>query len=351
MVGGSILFKFSGSKTQSALVSKKTFVQVQQAKTIESTALLSFKANLEAIEEGIVGSKISGQVIRLFFEDGDRVSQGATLVALDDQDLNNQLQVAEINMQKMETTLESSQRSYDRIKALFESGAKSKSDYEDAETALKTARANLEAEKVTIQGINNSLANCVIKAPISGKVEEKNVSLGQYVSPGTQLAKVKNTSSLKAVIQLKQSDMDKVQVGQQATLKMSKTDKEGYTGVVKNIAGSADSSTRVFDCQIQIDNAQGKLRPGTFGYVELDSGQKSQMVTIPLAALVGSNGSYSVFTVEEGVARKRSVSVGEIQSDVVQIVSGLKAGENVIITNLNSLQDGDAVEFEGQEAK
>ncbi len=346
---GIIVYKHSGAKKQSEQASSnKVAVQVQPAKTMESTSALSLKANLAPVEKGIVGSKMSGQVVRILFEDGDMVSQGQALIALDDQDLRNQLQSAEINLQKLQATLDSSQRSFDRSKALFDSGAVSKSTIEDAETALKLARASVDAEQVSIQSINNSLNNSVLRAPISGEVDEKNVSLGQYVSPGTVLATVKNTTSIKAVVQIKQSDLDKVKVGQKATLKLSKDNADTYEGIVKNIDASADSSSRVFDCQIEIDNTAGKLRSGVFGYIEIANEQKKEILAIPLAALVGNEGSYSAFTMEENVARKHSVSIGEIQNDMVEVITGIKAGENVIVSNLNVLQDGDAVELEGQ---
>ncbi len=348
VVGGISVFKHSGAKNQSVQAFNKVAVQVQQAKTVESTSALSLKANLAPVEKGIVGSKISGQIVRILFEDGDMVSQGQALIALDDEDLRNQLQAAQINLEKLQATLDSSQRSFDRTKALFDSGAASKSAIEDAETALKLAKANLQAEQVNIQSINNSLNNSVLRAPISGEVNEKNVSLGQYVSPGTILATVKNTTSIKAVVQLKQSDLDKVKVGQKATLKLSKDDANTYEGIVKNIGASADASARVFDCQIQIDNADGKLRSGVFGYIEIANEQKKEILSIPLAALVGKEGSYSVFTIENNVARKHSVSIGEIQNDVTEVISGIKAGENVIVSNLNGMQDGDAVEISGQ---
>jgi len=348
VVGGIGVYKNSGTTNQSVQASNKTAVQVQQAKTVESTSALSLKANLEPVEKGIVGSKISGQAVRILFEDGDMVSQGQALIALDDQDLRNQLQAAEINLQKLQATLDSSQRSFDRTKALFESGAASKSTMEDAETALKLAQASVAAEQVNIQSIYNSLNNSVLRAPISGEVDEKNVSLGQYISPGTVLATVKNISSIKAVVQLKQSDLDKVKVGQKATLKLSKADTNAYEGIVKNINASADASARVFDCQIQIDNTDGKLRSGVFGYIEITNEQKKEILGIPLAALVGNEGSYSVFTIENNVARKHSVSIGEIQNDVAEVLSGIKAGDNIIVSNLNALQDGDIVEINGQ---
>ncbi len=325
-----------------------TAVNVQSAKTMEVSSVLSFKANLEPIEKGIVGTKIAGQVVQILFDDGDTVAQGQQLVALDDKDVRIQLQSAEINLQKLQTTLDSSQRNYDRVKALFDSGAISKAAFEDAETAIKMAKSNIETAQVSILGINNSLNNLIICAPISGKIDEKNVSLGQYVTPGTILCKVLDTSSILAVIQIKQSDLAKVKVGQKANLKLSKNDTESYEGRIESIDVSANTASRVFNCQIRVDNKNAALRPGIFGYVELANDKKKVILGIPLSALVGTEDSYSVFTMDNGLARKHPVKIGEIRNDMVEITEGLKEGAKVIVTNLNSINDGDAVKVIGQ---
>jgi len=331
-----------------AAAGNKTVVEVQQAKTIENASVLTFKATLEPVDEGIVSGKISGKVVKILFEDGKKVSQDEPLVMLDDQDLRNQLKSAETNLQRLEINLESAQRDYDRNKQLFDNNAIAKSDFENAETALKTAKVDLESANVNIESLKDSLENFIIRAPISGTVDEKSVNLGQFVTPGAVLAKVKNTYSLNAVIQLKQSDLDKVKVGQKATLKLSKEDTAGYKGVVKAIDVSANVAARVFDCKVQIGNEAGKLHPGGFAYVEIPVDKKREMVAIPMEALTGSEGNYSIFTVENGVARKRIVTIGEIHDNMAEVISGLKAGEKVIVTNLNTLQDGDAVAVNGQ---
>jgi len=340
-----------GEKQTSTMVSNSATVEVKQVQLVDWASTLTYKANLEPLEEATVSNKVSGQVVQVLFEDGDKVSQGQALISLDVESLQNQLQAAQISLQKLQLLLNTAQNSYDRTKTLFDSGALSKTDFENAESGLKTAQANVQAEQVSIDSINISVNNSMIRAPISGEVSNKNVNLGQYISPGTVLANINNNSSIKSVIQLKQSDLSKVQVGQKVTWKASQDDKTGYEGVVKTIAASAGSSSRLFDCQIQLDNPDNMLHSGVFGYIQISGGKEKQIISIPLAALTGSEGNYSVFTIENNVARKHSVSIGEIQNDMAEVTSGLQAGANVIITNLNTLQDGDAVQVKGQGAE
>jgi RND family efflux transporter, MFP subunit len=344
-----IAFKMVNGKENSAIqASNITTVQATQVQLTDSASVLYFKATLEPVEEAVVSSKISGQAVKVNFEDGDRVSEGQVLVSLDDQSLQNQLQAAQINLRKLQTTLKSMQRTYDRSKTLYESGALSKSEFENTEADLSMAEANVETEQVNIAEINNSISNSVLRAPISGEIAEKNITLGQYANPGTVAAKIKNDSTIKAAINLKESDLNKVKTGQKVMLKLSKEDPNGYEGIVKVIASSADSASRVFSCLVEVDNSEGKLHSGVFGYIEIPDQGQGQILAIPLGALSGTEGNYTVFVLENNMARQRSVDIGEIQNNQAEVRSGLSTGETVIITNINTLQDGDPVQIEGQ---
>ena len=340
-----------GNKPQITQEPQSTTVQIQMAKKMSLSSVLSFKANLEPVEEGIVGSKTAGQVTRILFENGEQVAQGQALAILDDQDAKNQLRIAQIDLQKLEISLDAAQKNYDKTKVLYEAGAFSKIELEESERVLKTAQADYELKQVEIETISNSLNNTVLRAPISGEISAKNITVGEYVSPGAVLAKIKNTSSIKAVIQLQQSDLAKVSIGQEVTLKISQNDGAGYKGTVKSMVKSANASTRVFDCQVQMNNAEGRLYPGTFGYVEIPDPEKKECMVIPLAALAGNEGNYSVFTVQENIARRRSVGIGVIHNELVEVLTGLQAGEEVIVTNLNALADGYFVKVTEQGAE
>jgi len=350
LAGGGILFSKVAHKKApvTANMDNVTSVKVEQAKTSENPVILSYKATIEPVDEGVVSSKIAGRVVRILFDDSQQVSQDEPLIQLDDQDLRDQLNTAEANLQNLNINLETAQRNYDRNKQLFEQGAIAKADFESVETALKTAKANLNSSLVNIDSLKHSLANAVIRAPISGIIDNKSVNLGQYVSPGTELAKVKNVSSVYATIQVGQSDVKYITAGQKAQVKLGQNDSTIYEGVVKMINVSADSSARVFNCKVQINNPNQDLHPGVFANVEVATDQKKNLIAIPVNDLTGSEGEYSVFVLENGVARKRSISIGRIIQNLAEVTSGLQEGEQVIVTNLNTLQDGDKVTVNGQ---
>ena len=339
---------FAAKKPAMNMPAAASAVTVETAKVELTNSIggLTYKANLEPAEEATVSCDVSGQVTRVSFEDGDKVTQGQALAYIDDADLQNQLKTARIDLNKLQIELDSAKSNYDIAAQLYKEGAYSKTSYDDAMRSYKTVLANVELQKVTIQDITNSLNDCVIKSPITGEIDDKNITVGQYLNPGTIIGSVNNSSSIKAEIQLQQEDLEKVAVGQEVILKLNENDTVTYKGVVETIADSANSQTRVFDCLIKIDNTAGKLNSGIYGYIQIPSKDNKQVLAVPMEAVTGSEGAYSVFKYEDGAAHQTNVVIGEITGKMVEIRSGLKEGDTIITTNLDSLQDGDKVAVE-----
>lgn len=363
------------NKNREAKVRQTVTVITQKAKTEKFETSLLFKAALEPVEEGVVSSKLSGKVVQVFFDNSTSVSRGDPLIKLDDQELRNQLQNVRSQLQasqsqlqtaiagvpKVRANLEYAQQNYSSIKTLFEQGAVTKLEYDNAKASLEAANADLSSSlanlntlkanvgsvKANIDSLNDSLANTVIKAPISGIMDGKSVNVGQFVSPGTALAKVKNVSLIDAVIQVEQSDLKYVKIGRRAQIKID-GDAKIYEGTVKNINLTANPSARNFDCRIEVNNKDLALRPGVFAKAEISKGNQVQAIAVPLSAVMGDDGNYFVYVAEKGTARQKTVSIGEIGKDVAQVKSGLQPGEQIIITNLNTLQNGDAVKVADQ---
>lgn len=349
----------------------KVYVKATVAGNVNEQAVISYKASLEASEEGIVSGKVSGKVVQVMFENGQYVTQGDPLIKLDDQEIRNniassqaqlnasesQLVSAQTGLQKMQLTVENAVRTYDRTKELFDGGAISKVELESAETTLsnakidletakaniETAKANLATAQVDLNNLTDSLANTTITAPITGILDEKSVSLGQYANMGVVLAKVKAISPIYAVIEVDQNHISSLQVGQSAKVTVGSNAVKDYDGIIKSLEASADAASRVFKCNVEVANPDQALKPGIYAKVDIVSDQTSEVIAVPTDALSGNPGNYTVFVIDQGVARNRIVSIGKISKGLVEIKDGVKNGDSVIITNVNTLQDGDAV--------
>lgn len=357
LIVGVAIFRGKKTNTVAAATPNKASVKVSQVNNVAKDSTISLKASLEASEVGIVSGKIGGKVVQVMFENGKYVSQGDTLIKLDDQDIKNNIVYSEsklislqISLGKMQTSMENAQRSFNRTKELFDQGAISKVDLETAETTLKNAKddleltkANINTAQIELKNLKDSLANTIITAPISGLMDEKGVNLGQYANMGVILGKVKNISPIYAVIEVDQNDLSSFKVGQSAKVKIGSNDLKEYDGMIKTIEVSADTSSRVFECKVQVDNQDQSLKPGIYANVDIIGNQKGETLAVPTDALSGTQGDYTVFVNDNGTARKHIVSIGEITKALVEIKSGIQKGDSVIITNVNTLQDGDAV--------
>ncbi|EGW39579.1 efflux RND transporter periplasmic adaptor subunit [Desulfosporosinus sp. OT] len=344
-------------QSQATVANNKVAVEVISPQAVVQGSGLSFKATLEANQEGIVSSKNSGRVIDILFDDGRQVTQGEPLVILDDQDNKNQiksaesqLEVSKASLQKTEASLENTQRTYDRTKELVEQGAAAQAELDNAETSLKmikadiaSSQANIQAAQTNIDNLNTTLSDMTIRAPITGVIDGKNVSIGQYLSPGTVLGKVKDISLINAVIELDQALIQTVKIGQKASLKLNEDDPNTYEGVVKSINTSADPSSRAFKVKVQLDNKKLSLRPGVSAKVMLMDDAKVQKFAIPVALISGKEGNYSVYINDNGTVRKRAVTVGTLINNQAEIKSGLQGNEAIISTNLNMIQEGDQI--------
>lgn len=376
VVGGAIVVKgkvFSGKKdtTTTAVAASKTSVSAQTVKSMEKDSGDTYKATLEAYQQGIITSKLSAKVLTVSIENGQYVNAGDTIATLDDQDIQNNIKSAQAQLQvteqqlssqqaaldKYKINLDDAQRNYDRQKALFEGKVISQSDFDAAEKTLnnakadynsglagiESAKANIAAQNVTIANYQDNLKNTIIKAPISGVISDKSLNIGQMASQGSTLAKINDISSVYATIQVPQEKISDIKIGQPATVTLDGIDTT-YSGTINNIDVSADTTSRVFNCKIKLDNSDKSLHPGVFAKVNLVSDQKTEVVTVPINALVGNEGDYSVFINDNGTAKKQKITIGETNENDVEITSGVQDGDVVICSNTGSLQDGDEVE-------
>jgi RND family efflux transporter MFP subunit len=350
-------FGAKGNQSKATATSNKVAVTVIKPKEMAQGEGTSYKATLEADQEGIVSSKNGGKVISILFKDGKQVAKGEALVILDDQDIKNQLKVAEsqlevakASLQKPEASLENTQRSYDRTKTLVEQGALAQVELDNAETSLKmikadiaASQANMQAAQTNIDTLNTTLADMTIRAPIAGVMDGKNVNLGQFLAPGNVVGKVMNISIINAAIEIDQALIKTIKIGQKANVKLNEDDPNTYEGVVKSINTSADSSSRAFKVKIQLDNGKLSLRPGVSAKVVLMSDTKVQKFAIPVELITGKEGNYSVYINDNGIVKKRAVTVGNLVNNQAEINSGLQGDEAIISTNLNMIQEGDEI--------
>lgn len=281
---------------------------------------------LQADEMVQVKPEIEGRVARVAFREGDAVTKGDVLFELEGAKLRAAAAAAEALAFKAQNNLQ-------RSRQLREQHTISQQELDDLEAGYKEARALwvLASER---------LADATIHSPLTGFISERLVSEGQYVEKGQTLVTVVDSDPMKIEFAVPERHLAVVQDGQEVTVLVAAVPDRSFTGRVFFIDPRVDASTRTVKLKAQIPNPDGALRAGLFANAELIVGRREQAVVVPEQAVVPAIDKLTVFVVQDGVAKRRQVTVGARLAGQVEITSGLQPGETVVIAGQQKLQDG-----------
>lgn len=303
-------------------------VTVAEVRTQLLTETLSTTGSLRANEYVAVTSEVSGKVREIRFEEGRRVAAGELLVKIDDSELLAQLERARFRVAL------AAQREAQQKKLLAE-GILSQEEY-DRQLSEKNV---FEAEQRLIE---TQLKKTEVRAPFGGTLGLRDVSLGAFLSPQTRITTLQDIQPIKLDFSLPEKYAGLVRVGQQVTFRL-KGDQTARTARIFAIEPTVDLETRSLLLRAESPNPDGSLLPGAFADVEVAVRSKSDALAVPAIAIVPELGGKKVFVVENGVAQPRSVETGIRTDELVEITSGLAAGEKVITSGLLQVKPGSTV--------
>lgn len=282
-----------------------------------------------------VNSQVTGTLLAVVAEEGDRVRRGQPLARVDDRELRAQFEAAEAAHQVAAAA-------YDRASQLRERRVITLPEYERERTAEAATRAQLDQ-------IRTRLAHTVIDAPVDGVVTEKRVEAGDLVGAQTRLFTVADISTLVVRVGVSELDVVRIDVGDPVSVMLDAFPGRGFPGAVRRVFPTADPGTRLVPVEVALDGSHAAaVRPGFLARVTFEVGAHDDVLLVPASALVGAGGTQSVFVLENGTAVRRTVTTGVTSEGRVQIVSGLAAGERVVTRGNNMLRDGMAVRIVNQ---
>lgn len=277
-------------------------------------------------------SENAGRVSKIFVEEGDHVKKGQILARIDAEILNTDRETAE-------ATLQNALRDEARYSSSFKTGGVTQQQLDQAKLAVKNARLRLQASQRRVSDAN-------IKSPINGIVNKKYIEVGAFVTAqGTQLFELVDVSRLKLKVNVNESQVARLKLGDEVQIKSNVFPTEDFKGKVTFIAPKADNSLN-FPIEIQVENNKpNTIKAGMYGTAIFKFPAQVPAITVPRGAFVGSVSSNEIFVLENGkTARTRKVVAGRILGDKVEILEGLKEGETVITSGQINLIDGSLVE-------
>lgn len=284
-----------------------------------------FTAQLEAKVVNNITAQAGGRLKQLLVKVGDRVGAGQAVARME------ATQAAQAQIQ-----LADAKTNFARMDELYKVGGVSKAQWEQAKSAVDQAKL----------AYGNAAENTVLRSPISGFVTAKNYDNGDMTSPQLPVVVIQQIAPVKAVIGVSEQYYSYLKKGAAATLSVDALGEETFSGIVTNIFPTLDPVTHTVSAEIEVANKDLKLRPGMYARVHLDFGTK-EALTVPDKAIVRQAGSGAryVYVFSGGKAVYRAVELGQQQGDLYEVVSGLNAGDQVIISAPSNLKNGLSVKL------
>ena len=294
---------------------------------------------LAAVRGVTVGADLPGIVDQILFESGDWVREGQTLAILDTR--QEQAQMAAAEAQRVLARL-----NFNRMQELLDQRVISKAEYDSATAQSRETEARVAEIRAAIE-------RKTIRAPFSGMLGIRQVNKGQYLAGGDPLVTLQSLNPIYVNVGVPQQAIGQVRVGRAVRITTEHLGNVAFDGRVTAIDSVVDEKTRNIQVQATLANPDGKLRPGMFVQTEMILGANQAVIALPASAISYAPYGDSVFVVSDmkddkgrtyrGV-RQQIVKVGPARGDQIAVLSGIKAGEEVVTSGLFKLRNGAAVQ-------
>ena len=318
-----------------------TTVSAEEARSESWTPLLSAIGTFRAVSGIDVAPQVAGVVAAIHFESGEEVEAGAPLVELDDS-------IDQADLKSGEAQLKKSELDLDRQLELLARGNTPRTNYDAAVAERDTAAATVERTRAVIAQKN-------IVAPFAGRIGQRNVDIGQYVSPGMAMVSLQKLDPIYVDFPMPEQEVDVLEVGQATEVRVDAYPDAVFAGKIASIDAKVNHETRTVLVRAEIGNSDKRLLPGMFANVSVLAGAPQDVVTVPRTAVTYSLYGDSVYVVKAAdgdatVAERRFVRLGTTRDDRVSIDDGVTVGETVIISGQIKLQPNARVTVDNSRA-
>lgn len=281
-------------------------------------------------QESNQSSEISGRIMSVLVKEGSRVGAGQVLATI-------KKDAIEVDVTQAQNNLQNAMIDNQRYENAFKTGGVTRQQLDNSRLQLKNAQAAVRAQGVRVNDTS-------VRAGISGTINKKMVEPGMVVAPGTALFEIVNINSLKLSVLVDESQIGRIALGQEVPIKVNVLPDESFSGRITFIAPKSDASLN-FPVEIEVQN-RGNLKAGMYATAtfKTNNGAETQnMLTVPAEAFVNGVSSGQLFIVNNGTAKLITVQTGKVYGDKVQIISGLKGGEQVITSGQINLDNGSKI--------
>ena len=291
---------------------------------------LTLPAEVEPRENLWLKAEVSGQVVQIMVEEGQLIKKGQVLVQLDDRDYRSRLA-------RIEANYKLAKLDYDRYVALSQQKITSESKKDETEARLK----DLAAQRTEAQlALNRTL----ITSPISGRLNEIKVEVGDLLRPSDDVAQILQFDEVKVTVGVPESDVAAVFDLKEADVIIEALENRSVKGKKIFLSRQPRTLARLYDLELGIPNEDGRILPGMFAKVELVKKVYPAALAVPLYAVITQDNNQFVYVEKNGKVEKRPVELGVLVGWEVHIKKGLNPGDRVVVVGHRFLDDGQAVD-------
>lgn len=341
---------------------------------------------VRARNSSVVAARIMGSIVALHVREGDTVRAGQTLIEIESREAGIQVQKAQAGVRESQEALEEVDRNiraaestreaalaneklanttFNRYQTLFARRSVSPQEFDEVRTKLEVASAErdrtdkllqvakaqrrqvlarIDQAKADVSNARVYVGYAKLTSPINGIVVSKQTDVGYLATPGSPLLTIEDNSRYQLAVAVEESRLGTIHLGEQAQLQIEALSNTELTGSVEEIVPASDPNSRSYIVKIGVPNLAGvQLRSGIYGKARFISGQR-QALAIPKTSISQRGQLTGVFVVDQaGLARLRLIKTGRAFGDNVEILSGLNAGEQIVIEGPATIQDGTRV--------
>lgn len=318
---------------------------------------LKYGSTLRGTNEVYIYPKIASalRVTGISAQPGDQVKAGQTLITLDSSDYVAKVAQAKASLasavagkKSADASLEALKAKYERTKQLYEKEAVSKQEMEALQAQYDAAMAGSADATVALyqamlDDAENTLAHCNITAPIDGVVGSINLALGDMAAPTTAAASVSDISSLETDVLVSENEIGYIKPGSAVEVYVRAVSAKPFKGKVATVAMMPDPVKRNYRVRLNLDNKNGAIKSGMYAETVVYTEAKNQVLAVPVQAVIPRDNANIVFVIDKDHrAQEREIKLGVKNDQNAEIISGLKAGEQVItkgntLVNKNTL--------------
>ena len=304
-----------------AMADEAPTVSVEQVSVREVPQLSTYTSTVQAYVKNNIAPQMAGRISKINVEIGDFVTKGQVLAEMD----KTSLLQAQLQLQNQEVELQ-------RLKALYETGGISKSDFDAVELAYNVAKTQVE----------NLEENTVLRSPVNGVVTARNYDAGDMYAMASPIYTVEQIKPVKLLVAISESEYSKVKKGDSVTITADAVPDKTFYGKVGKIYPTIDPITRTFTAEVVVDNNYSTLRPGMFARVTVDFGSNNNVV-IPDVAVVKQQGSGERFVYvlnADGTVTYQKIVLGRRMGTEYEVLEGLADGDKIVTGGMIRLKDG-----------